>query len=219
MRNLILATAAVGALSLSATAVQAAEDPEVAVRASTLGLGITAGVKVLPHVRVRGLANGLNINYDDTVDDIHYDGKFKLGSVGLQADFFPLDEGPFYLTAGIYSNQNKIHATATPTGNTDIGGTTYTPAEIGTITAHAKYNSTAPYLGLGVEFSVYPALINLEAGAYFQGEPDVTLTSNGTMASNPAYQASLDRERQDLQDSLDNTKTWPVVSIGVGFRF
>ena len=218
MRPYLFAAAAFAALTL-ATSVSAAEEPEIGARVSTLGLGAWAGIKVAPHLRLRGLANGLNIRYKDTVNDVRYSGKFKLGSAGLQADFYPLDDGPFYLTAGLYSNQNKIHATATPTTSTDIGGISYTPAQIGTLTADGRYKGTAPYLGLGVTFNLAPAVIDLEAGAYFQGKPRVSLTSDGTLAGDPAYQASQEKERQDLQRSLRHTETWPVVAIGVGFRF
>lgn len=219
MRIYYLAAAAALVIFPLATAAQAAEDPEIGARASTLGVGVWAGVKVAPHIRLRGIVNGLNVSYDDNVDDVDYKGDLKLGSAGLQADFFPLDEGPLYLTAGLYANGNKIGATATPSSNTNIGGTTYTPSEIGTLDMKAKYKSSAPYLGVGAEWSLYPAVINLEAGAYFQGQPDVTLTSNGTLASNPAYQSSLEQERKNTEDDLKGTGTWPVVSIGVGFRF
>ncbi|ESQ87697.1 hypothetical protein ABAC460_18665 [Asticcacaulis sp. AC460] len=220
MRTLLLTSAALAASAvlLPATA-HAIEDPYIAARASTLGLGVEGGVKVAPFFRVRGIVQGLNVDYDDEIDDIQYNGKFKLGSAGVTADFFPFNEGPVFVSAGIFSNGNKIDASARPTGNTEIGGVTYTPDQIGTLTAKARYKSTAPYLGVGAEWSLYPAVISLEAGAFLQGEPKVTLTSDGSFSSNPAYQQSLENERRSIEEDLDKTKTWPVVSLAVGIRF
>ncbi|ESQ74035.1 hypothetical protein [Asticcacaulis sp. AC402] len=221
MRKLVLASAAlsVAAVLLPATSAQAIEDPYIAARASTLGVGVEGGAKILPFIRLRGIAQTLDIDYDDEIDDIRYNGNFKLGSVGVQADFFPFNEGPVFVSAGLYSNGNKIDASARPTGNAEIGGATYTPDQIGTLTARARYEKTAPYLGVGAEWSLYPAVISLEAGAFFQGAPKVTLTSDGSFASNPAYQSSLEQERQSIEKDLDSTKTWPVVSLAVGIRF
>ena len=61
--------------------------------------------------------------------------------------------------------------------------------------------------------------VNLEAGAYFQGKPRVTMTSNGSYASNPAYQQQLEVERQNLQKDLDSFSTYPVVALGVAYHF
>jgi len=197
-----------------------AQGPEVAgVRLSTLGVGAEFGYRVAPNWSVRVLANGFNQNYHTSSDDIDYRGKLKLGSFGVQADYHFSETNPFYLTAGLYANGNKIDATATPTTTTDVGGVPFTPQQIGTITGRAKYKSTAPYLGLGWRWNTGAVSWNLEAGAYFQGKPNVTLTSNGTYASNPSYQAALEQERKDLADDLDDLKTWPVVAFGVGYHF
>ena len=217
--RLVLASAVAASAVLLPAAAHAIEDPYIAARASTLGLGVEAGAKVLPHVRLRGVVGALDIDYDDTVDDVRYDGKVKLNSYGLNADFFPLDEGPFFISAGIYSNKNRIDAAASPTTNTQIGGVTFTPEQIGTITAQARYKDSAPYLGVGAEWSLYPAVISLEAGAYFQGEPKVTMTSDGTFASNSIYQDAMETERRNLEEDLKDTKTYPAVTLSVGFRF
>ena len=214
----ILIAAAVTALILPAAA--HAQNVEVGVRASTLGAGLEVGGKLNSHLRLRGLINGWDVNHDNTTDNIHYDGKLKLASAGAQLDYYPSENGGFYVTAGLYGNSNKVRETATPTNNTRIGSVTYTPAEIGTLSAHGRFKHTAPYLGLGWDFgSTGPVYVNLEAGAYFQGHPHVTLTSNGSLAGNPAYQDQLEQERQKLEHDIDDAKTWPVVSLGVRYQF
>lgn len=210
--------AVVLALSLPAAA-WAAGPEEFNGRISTLGAGLELGYKISKHVSVRGLINAYDYDYHTTSDNIAYRGKLKLGSVGAQVDYRFVEDSPFYLTAGLYANDNKIDATATPTTTTTIGGLPYTPAQIGTLTGNAKFKSSAPYLGLGWRWGVGHVDFNVEAGAYFQGKPTVTLTSNGTLANDPTYQSALNRERQDLQSDLDDLKTYPVVALGVGYKF
>lgn len=217
MRFSLIAIAA-AAVMLPAVAV-AAEPDFAGVRVSTLGVGAEFGVKLNDHFTVRALANGYNYNYDTTTDDIHYDGKLKLGSFGAQVDYRFIADSPLYVTAGLYANDNKVRAHARPTQDTRVGGVVFTPTQIGTLTTDAKFKDTAPYLGIGARWPVGVVEINLEAGAYFQGKPKVTLTSDGTYADNSTYQDALERERQSLQKDADDFSTYPVVALGLRYKF
>ena len=207
------------AVALSPCAVSAAEPDFVGARVGTLGVGAEFGLKLNDHVTVRAIANGFNYNYHTTTDDIHYDGKLKLGSVGAQVDYRFSANGPFYATAGLYANANKIGAKARPTQDTQVGGVTFTPDQIGTLTSEAKFKGSAPYLGIGARWPIGAMEINLEAGAYFQGKPRVTLTSDGTYANNSTYQDALARERVSLQHDADDLSTYPAVSLGLRYKF
>ena len=139
--------------------------------------------------------------------------------MGGQIDWHPIAHGPLYLTAGLYSNGNKINAVANPAGTVNIGGLPFTQAEVGNLYAHGKFKSTAPYLGIGGRWGAGPVDFTLEAGAYFQGKANVTLTNDGIFASNPTFQTQLEIERQDLQRNLNDFSTYPVVALGVGYHF
>ena len=213
---------AVSALALAAAcplAAHAADGPFIGARISTLGAGVEVGDNLSPYWDVRLLANGFDYSANRTVDDIRYDGKLKMGSFGVQADWHPIANGPLYLTAGLYANNNKINADANPTTTTTIGILPFTPTEIGTLTGRAKYNSTAPYLGIGGRWGAGPVDFTLEAGAYFQGKANVTLTNNGIFASDPTFQAQLAVEQQNLQHNLNDFSTYPVVALGIGYHF
>ncbi len=216
MSKILIAAASALLLPLAAHA----QNIEVGARVSTLGAGAEIGANVNPHLRIRGIVNGWDHNHDNTSDNIRYNGKIKLASAGVQLDYRPVENGSFYVTAGLYSNSNKVNETATPTQNTRIGAVTYTPTEIGTLDARGHFKRSAPYLGLGWDFpTAGPVSINLEAGAYFQGHAHVALTSNGTLSNDPAYQTQLEQERESLQHDLDKGKTWPVVALGVRYQF
>ena len=73
-------------------------------------------------------ANSGDYSYNHSVDssDFNIDGKAKLKSIGVLADFYPFG-GSFRISAGLRSNNNRFAGVAAPAGSTvDIGGDTYT---------------------------------------------------------------------------------------------
>jgi hypothetical protein len=56
-------------------------------------------------------------------------------------------------------------------------------------------------------------------GVAFTESPDVSLAANGTLAANPAFQANLAQERQKIEDDLEPFEFYPVLSLGIFYRF
>ncbi|WP_395780205.1 hypothetical protein [Aquidulcibacter sp.] len=204
--------------ALSPVAAFAIEPAWVGVRAGTNGVGGEVGVRILPTLVLRGVAQGYDYGYDQTIDDIAYDGTMKLGSYGLQADFRP-PVVPFYLTAGIFANDNQFDLVATPATNVVIGNTTYTPAQVGTLSTKATFDDIAYFVGAGLKLELGPIETALEAGVYYQGDPQVVYTSTGLIASNPAFQADLALETAKIVDELDAARYWPMVTLHGRYKF
>ncbi|MCR6661467.1 MAG: hypothetical protein NVV72_19900 [Asticcacaulis sp.] len=219
MRHLFIATALLGAIAVAPVSAQAVEPDFIGARAGTLGYGAEFGVKLSPHFTLRAIANGANFGYDDTSDDIRYDGDLKLASYGAQLDYRFSETGPLYLTAGVYKNDNKVVATGRANGTVIVGGVPLTDAQVGTLNGRATFDDTVPYLGIGARWPVGVMEINLEAGAYFQGRPRVTLTSDSVYADTPEVQTALETERQSLEDDIRDFKTYPVVELGLRYKF
>jgi hypothetical protein len=217
MRYLLISTLAL--MALAPAAAHAVEADFVGVRAGTLGGGVEFGLKLSPHFTARAIANGANFGYDDTSDDIRYEGDLKLASYGAQLDYRFSETGPLYVTAGVYQNDNKVVATGRANGTVTVGGVPLTEAQVGTLQGRATFDKTVPYLGLGARWPIGKVEINLEAGAYFQGSPRVTLTSNSIYADTPEVQAALETERQNLEDDIKDFKTYPVVELGLRYKF
>ena len=97
------------------------------------------------------MANGFDYSANRTVDDIRYDGKLKMASWGAQirlASHRP--HGPLYLTAGLYSNGNKINAVAESVRDGHYRQfALYFSAKSARSTPAASSDSAAPYLGIG----------------------------------------------------------------------
>ena len=209
------------ALLVVSTGVAQAEDSNlgIGIKAGTLGLGLEARWHALPIVDFRLGANSYELDADDSYSGIDYEGTLDLETYYLTANFnFPVS--PFRITAGVFSNGNELNMTSAVAGDFMIGGDPYTAAQVGTLTTNTSFNSTAPYLGIGLDFELFgKAGLNFDLGVLWQDEPLVTLEANGLLANDPDFQASLAAEQQDLTDDLSNFKAYPVISLAFVYNF
>ena len=210
----ILITMTLGAASY-------ADGAGIAVKAGTLGLGADLTVGLNDQVNARLGVNYLNYDYDGKESDVDYKFGLDLFSLSALLDWHP-GAGAFRFSGGIFYNGNEISGNGTVSEPTQIGDVTFSPSQIGTLTATVDFNNIAPYVGLGwgnaasgdgrVSFSC-------DFGVLFQGKPDVGLTSDGTLSSNPFFKSELAKEEADLQGELDWFQFYPVITLGINIRF
>lgn len=213
------------ALGMQSTwAAQLPENLGVDVGISTLGLGIE-GSYAFNDTFSAGLGlNHYTYSTSDVSSDIDYDIDLKLQSIALVGNYFPF-HGVFRLSAGIFSNGNEISMTAKPAGTYDIGGTTYTASQIGSLSAKVSFNNVAPYFGIGWGKRVSKGFgMIADIGVLFQGSPKLEMTANGpiTDPANPLHSqfvADLEKERQSAEDDLSGFNMYPVLGIGLSYRF
>jgi hypothetical protein len=210
-----------GALTLC-TAASANDDFWVGVKAGTLGYGAEAAWKPLEWLDVRAGANFYDYNDAGAQAGINYDGTLALDTIYVTGNFrFLLS--PFRLTAGAFMNSNEVRLVSQPMPSYDLGSTQgYLPAEVGSLQSVASFSDVSPYLGAGYDFSVMDRLgLSLDFGVLWQGEPTVSMTSDGALAliNDPGFLADLEAERLELEDELKNMKAYPVISIGFSFNF
>jgi hypothetical protein len=237
------AVATIVMLAGAAAMTQAQASPDVAAgfRVGTLGLGAEATIGISDRVNVRVPFNLFNYNYDQTEDGIDYKGKLNLQSVGALVDVHPF-KGSFYLSAGIFSNGNKLKLHASDPSGTEeyeIGDRSYTsdPSNPLALKGGTDFNSMAPYLGLGWGNAIQGAssvYFRFELGAYFQGAGKVKLDASGRAVDTQTqssfdvddgspeamvFQANLEQERASLEDDIEDFKIYPAVSLALGYRF
>lgn len=138
-------------------------------------------------------------------------------------DYHPFG-GAFRLTAGGYYNDNSVDLKdKANSGNTvDIGNSTFTGAQVGTLTGQVDFNTFSPCVGLGFGNVVgegSPFTFSVDLGAVYQGSPDVSLSASGPIASDLVFQTELVREVKDLNDKADSYRFYPVVQVGLSYRF
>ena len=197
----------------------AGDDFWIGAKAGTLGLGLEATWRPVPYLDLRAGVNRYTYDSSTTENDIEYDTELDLDSLYATANLrVPLS--PFRVTAGVFANGNELALMSKLATSYDIGGTTYTPAEVGTLRSAVDFESTAPYLGLGFDFRILDTVgFNIDLGVLWQGSPNVGLTADGLLASDPTFMADLETERQDLEDDVDKFKAYPVASIGFSVNF
>ncbi len=210
---------------LGSSQVYAAGSVAAGAKIGTLGAGADLSLQVASSLNARLGIQGLSYDTDETESGIDYNADLKLFSGLVTADWFPFSNG-FRLSPGLVANGNELDLNGRPeAGRTyEINGIPYTVDDVGSLNGNVDFNSLAPYLGIGWG-NPFGAEGNwsfsCDLGVVFQGSPNVTLTATGNPAviNNPDFQANLEAERRDLEDDLEPFKYYPVVSIGITYRF
>jgi hypothetical protein len=212
--------AGVLALSLAASGTAVADNNfGIGLKAGTLGIGVEGMWRPLPYMDIRLGANSYEYDYDGTQAGVNYDATLNLETFYATLNFhFPVS--PLRISLGAYSNGNGFDLVSAETGSYDIGGTTFTAADIGQLTSTTSFSSTAPYLGFGFDFSIGGKVgLNMDFGVLWQDEPTVSMNTTGLLANDPTFLAAVETERQQLQDDMSSFKAWPVISLGFVFNF
>lgn len=216
-RSIFLVLCAVFALPGSALA----SDWGVDAHAGTLGLGAEINYTISPHFTARLDFDRYNYTYSGTKQQIAYDFDLHLKSESLYLDWHPF-AGMFRVTAGYFNNKNEITAAAVPTATYTINGHTYTAAQVASLTGDITFNSGAPYFGIGISSVGTDSTgfgVNFDVGVLMQGSPKVKLAATGAGTHNTAFQNDLQAEQAKVQNDVNNYKTYPVIALGLVYRF
>lgn len=204
-------------LICAATAASAKEDARLtlSLTAGSLGIGPEVTYRVNKTIGIRGNATFFSLNRGITSDDIRYDGKVKLKSGGVMLDLYPFGGG-FRISGGARINGNNGSVTATPTTNVQVGNTTYTPAQIGTLSGGAETKDFAPTLTIGYTTRKKGLSFGIDAGVMFQDEVRIQNFVSSTGLISPS---DLEKERQSVQNDVDDFKVYPILQVAVGYAF
>jgi hypothetical protein len=198
-------------------------DANVAIRFGTLGLGLEASKLVTGHLGVRVGGAFFSVNSSPSRAGISYQASVKLHSGYGLVDFYPSERGSFHLTGGVWTNPLTLSGTGQPggSGTYTINGHSYTASQVGSLTLEAKFPSVSPFAGLG-----FGTPANRHSGLKFLfdigaviGQPTVSLTSTAA-ASNAQLANDLAAQIATTQsDFRKNLKVYPILALGVGYRF
>lgn len=157
----------------------------------------------------------------------NYNVDLKLQTVAAMADWYPF-EGAFRATMGLVVNGNKASLTASSVGGTfTFNGQSYQASDVGSYSGEMTFNKTVPYLGIGWG---NPSAKNKtwgfvsDIGILFQGSPKVSNTVNcGAVIQGTAACTQLQNDvasaATQLETDLKDFKYYPVLSVGLSYRF
>lgn len=188
---------------------------------TTSGPGGELITKLTSNINFRFGAYGLSLDLDGTESDIDYDFEVDLLSFSGLVDWYVFGNS-FRITGGVVVNESDVDLEAEAANSLEIGGTTYTSAEIASLAGNLSFHSVAPYVGIGWG---NPFTSNkrwgftVDLGVAFTGPADLDLSATGPLAADPAFLADLERERQDVEEDLDDFRFFPVLAVRFFFRF
>jgi hypothetical protein len=214
----VLSAAAAAMIAMLAT--QTTQAQEVYVQGGTLGGGVGAAYSLNSWAGVHAEVEGFGFSHSFNVDGAKYDGHLSLIQGGLYLDLFPFTNSGFRVTGGALINGDELKAHAVPDaqGNFKIGDASV-PAIAGAPSATVRLPSVMPYLGVGYGHKPvskgFGFMFDLGVAygrphvSYFVPEVYSLLTT----------QANIDQEKQDITNRVEKYRWYPVVQLGVTYRF
>jgi hypothetical protein len=194
----------------------------ISAHASTLGYGPELNFTLDPYLVLRFDYNYYNdYSYTTTKDQIKYDAHLHLNNYGAALDWHPF-AGVFLISLGVFKDNNYINAVAVPQQRYTIDGQTFTASEVGTLDGHITFNSWAPYLGVGLNTlgsTDRGVGFEIGLGVLYQGSPSTALQAQGPITLVPGLSQATQDEQQRLDDQWNSYKYYPVVNLGLVFRF
>jgi hypothetical protein len=208
------------------------------VKASTLGIGVEGATAVTQSSNVRVGFNIFNYSRIRTRHGVTYDGELDLRSLQITYDQY-LFRG-FHISPGLLAyNGTHIDASASvPAGQSfTLGGTRYFSGQTNPIngTGTMSVPKAAPMVLFGVG-NLLPRSgrhlgFSVEAGVVFEGSPSTKLNLMGTAcavsptsgclnaATDPTVQRSIQAEQDKLNSDLEPFKYFPVLSVGISWKW
>lgn len=193
--------------------------------AGTLGFGGGIAAAFGSHVGMRIGYTTYEYDISDIEEsDLRLDGTAEIGGAHALLDWHPFGGG-FRLSVGAVENA-ELSVRAEPIAGTyTLNGVTYSADDVGQATGTAKYDSFAPYAGFGFgralslngRFS-----FSADLGVAFTGSPTLSLDAT-CLVPNASVCAQIETdvaaEQVELQKDADELKYWPVLSLGLSYRF
>lgn len=211
MRTFVLLASAYAAVPASV----AAQSVGIAGRIGTLGLGGEAAVSLTDRFVIRGGLGVTPFEPSATFDDL--DVTLTLPTwYNVGVDLYL--NGAMRLGGGVLFKSDDPALIGEFNASQDIGGTIFTPEEIGTLRGVIDSSDRVPYALLGFGKHTAPGIgLFLDLGVAFLGKPQVRLyAEDGTLSDDPSTQDALDREADNFEaDMRTYLRFWPILSLGL----
>lgn len=198
----------------------------------TTGLGVEWITPLNDKLRARVMLTYIGIDADLEEDDIDYEAEFSSANFGAVLEWHPF-AGGFRVSGGLVgTNFGFDLLSENGQQSYDIGNDTYS-GDL-QLEGDVEFSNVAPYLAVGwsSDLDDYGLYLGVELGVLYVGSPNLSLDASGEIISedindgrainvgnNADFQADLERERQSLEDELEDYSIYPILTFSVGYRF
>ncbi|HEX4025508.1 MAG TPA: hypothetical protein VHX52_12535 [Steroidobacteraceae bacterium] len=230
MRGAASITAALWVATAAPWAGAATPAMGIGVQAGTTGIGLNYDIALSPSFTARIGYSGFNYDHSVDTSDVDYSGTFKLSMVTGIIDWYAFDGG-FHLSVGAVGDGTRLDVTGQPAaaGSYTINGHSYTSGDVGSLTGQLKFgDAVSPYVGLGWGNPVglkHHLHFLFDVGAIYGGTPNVTLTAACGSAAPPGsavctqLQSDVQAEKLKLRNDVSILQWYPVIDLGLAYRF
>lgn len=218
------------------------------VNVGTQGVGFNLGYEFNRYLKLRFRAAWLSYTYNTDWEDADVEAKLNGNNSGILLDVHPF-AGKFRVSAGVNFNPLSVEADATmkngalenlPEKTYTWGGYDYVVKQVdGEASVHAQYKwrTAQPYLGIGWasdgdgDRSLY---FSFDLGVNFMGSGNFSISTSGAQiwqkpagapddqlkpVDNALLRDSVKEEGKDFFKIADKIYVYPVLQIGMGYRF
>jgi hypothetical protein len=170
------------------------------------------GGRVMLNSGIKGDADNVKIHGN------RYDAEYKKGpGVGILADLYPINDSGFRVSGGLYIANHKAELDGRgSTASYNFNGHSYSSAQVGRLTGETKFQSVAPYLGIGWESGPSKSGWRFvsDLGVKYIGKSSSKLDASGA-ASNAALRQDIAAERKHLKEDVAEL----IATVGVSYSF
>jgi hypothetical protein len=188
----------------------------VAGRVGTLGIGAEAAISLSDRIVIRGGLGLSQLEANTTFDGVSVVLTLPESWYNVGIDLYL--NGSFRIGGGILFKPDDPTITGAFEDEVEIGGRTFTSAEIGILTGQVLSEDRAPYVLIGFGKHTSSGIgLSLDVGAAFLGNPSVTLAAEGgTFPDQAELDARLELEAQAFEEDMKAyLKIWPILSLGI----
>ncbi len=209
------------------------------VKISTLGGGAEVAMRVTHRTNVRAGFNVITYSRGFDKDGITYKGQLDFKTFEAHYDIFPWAKS-FHISGGVlvYATDPVTATALVPAGQSfSLGNASFISDPTNPVTGSGNivFNRAAPTVTFGFGNLVPRSAskhfsIPVEFGVAFQGAPKATLALAGsvcdptgtncrTVASDPTVQSQIISEQNKINDSMSFFTVYPIISVGIGYKF
>jgi hypothetical protein len=179
----------------------------------TTGYGGTGTFRFADHFGVTGGFDYFSYTENRSIQNVAYDAKLRLQSEPAAFSLYPSVESSFHVNLGVVFNQFRVTGT-TQNGTFTLNGNTYA----GTLNLNVQQQPISPYISIAGNFFYFDhghhVSIGGELGCMYTGTPRV-----GLISSNPAANADVATEREQVIHIANDFKFWPIIKLGLNVSF
>lgn len=190
------------------------------IHGGTTGGGAQLEYVLNGYLALRVSGDWLGVSHSFNTSDADFTGHANWATVGAFLDLHPFDNG-WFVSGGAFQGARNASVEGHTTKDVTVDGVTLTPDDIGTVMGEAKLDTTSPFVGLGWDQAQHERsgfTFRFLAGAAFGGAK-LTLWDLGPFADTQPVKTWIAQEQADAQSKADPWKAYPVIQLGVGYRF